>query len=181
MDRLRSRLAEDGAFRASLILSLVASVFLLSAGSTRLAGDRAQVALPALALGCEVVNGRAAEYLARFAVLEAGIHLPKTLLGEAPLALRPDGGDAGMPSGHTAAAVFGAATLADRCLLSSPAARGAVLLAAAFVGGSRVEAGKHTLWQVMAGALLGWGVQRAGRRGLSRLLGFIRPRPRAAY
>jgi lipid A oxidase len=52
--------------------------------------------------------------------------------------------------------------------------QGTVLMAAAFTGSSRIESNKHTIWQVLAGSILGWFVQAAALtwfdRGLRRML-----------
>ena len=60
--------------------------------------------------------------------------------------------------------MLGASGLVHTCLRNQPLAQGVVLLAAGFVGASRIEAGKHDIWQVLGGALLGWGCERALRR-----------------
>lgn len=125
-------------------------------------GDRLQVVLPVIALGCAVADGRGVQFFGRYLLLEAGIKFPKFLLGDLPMNQRPDGGSQGFPSGHTAVATFGATSLAATCMSNSKVAQGVVLSSAAFVGGSRVEAGKHTLWQALAGGIWGWFAQAAG-------------------
>lgn len=162
---------------AAFVASVLGVTVLLSAisGPERM-GDRLQVILPTLALGCEIVNGNAAEYLLRFAVLEVGIHATKHGLGQTTIAERPNGKYLGMPSGHTAAAAFGASTLVHRCLAGAPPVRAAVVLGAAFTGASRIDSGNHTIWQVLAGAVWGLVCDRAfrrpgrGREGLRKAL-----------
>ena len=116
-------------------------------------GDRYQVALPLLGLACAAATGGAPEYVLRYGVLWTGIRAGKNGLGDSPLNLRPSGGDGGMPSGHTASATFGASTMVHGCLAGSPPVRAAVVLAAGFTAASRIEAGAHTIWQVLAGVL----------------------------
>lgn len=131
---------------------LIAVALVVGAHSERL-GDRYQVALPLLGLGCAAATGGAPEYVLRYAVLWTGIRAGKNGLGHHPLNMRPAGGDGGMPSGHTASAAFGASSLVHGCLAGSPAVQTAAVLAAGFTGASRVEAGAHTIWQVLAGVL----------------------------
>jgi membrane-associated phospholipid phosphatase len=67
---------------------------------------------------------------------------------------RPNGSYKGFPSGHTAAAFYGASYLSRRCVRTR--GQKALLFGlAAFVGGSRIHADKHTAAQVVAGALVG--------------------------
>ncbi len=127
-------------------------------------GDRLQIALPMAAWGCAAVNGQAGEYTVRFVAMWLATHGTKHGLGQAPLNIRPNGGDQGFPSGHTSASVFGASSLVHDCLTGNPVVQGVVILSAAFVGASRIEADKHTIWQVLFGALYGWIGDRALRR-----------------
>ncbi|SPH24434.1 hypothetical protein DEA8626_03486 [Defluviimonas aquaemixtae] len=174
------RITAEAKLRARILIAILILSVVLAYPSTRRIGDTVQIVLPLAAFGCEMLNGRAAAFLGRFVLLEAGIHVPKSLLGDAKANLRPNGGEAGMPSGHTAAAVFGAAYLTDRCIANNPVARGSMILAAGFVGGSRIENGNHTLWQVLAGALLGWAAQRMSFRVFRRLVRAHCPRLRLA-
>ena len=50
------------------------------------------------------------------------------------------------------------------CLTGSPVAKALVIISAGFVGGSRIDSDRHDIWQVLAGALLGWGCDRAARK-----------------
>ncbi len=152
------------AWRKAIILAVLALSVALSAPSPERIGDRLQIALPLLGLGCAVLTGGGGEYLLRFGVLEVVVRGSKLGLGEAAINQRPRGGLQGFPSGHTAAATFGASALAQECVKNSPLVQGAVLLGAAFTGASRVEAGAHDIWQVLAGALVGWGTERLLRR-----------------
>ncbi|MBC2834938.1 phosphatase PAP2 family protein [Paragemmobacter straminiformis] len=146
-------------------------------------GDQLQVALPMIGWGCSAVNGKATEYAVRFAASWIATHGTKHGLGQAAINIRPNGGDQGFPSGHTSAAVYGASALVHECVTGNPWVQGAVILSAGFVGASRIEADKHNIWQVLAGALYGWIGDRALRRpsrartavvqGLRRVQGWI--------
>jgi membrane-associated phospholipid phosphatase len=142
--------------RDVVVVTLLALSVAVAVPDTRRIGDTLQVVLPLMALGCAAAKGEAGPLVGRYLVLEAGIKIPKAALGDAPVNRRPDGGGRGFPSGHTAAATFGAAHLIVQCVGAHPGVRGALLLGAAFTGGSRIEAGRHTLWQTTAGALWGW-------------------------
>lgn len=154
--------AKQGRHRLPRINGVIASVLVLTVLTTipdnRRLGDALQVVLPLAALACAAAQGKAPAILGRYVVLEVGIKGPKYLLGDHPMNKRPDGGGRGFPSGHTAAATFGAAHLLHHCAGLHPATKGIVLLGAAFTGGSRIEAGRHTLWQTVAGALWGWAI-----------------------
>lgn len=142
-------------------ICLVGALALIVAVSGREAertGDLVQVFLPVTALVCSAANGQGVQYFGRYLLLEAGIKLPKNLLGDLPINQRPGGGTAGFPSGHTAAATFGAVGLVQTCLKHSKTAQAVAILAAGFTGGSRIDADKHTVWQVLAGAIWGWAV-----------------------
>lgn len=142
--------------RAQGVLIGLALVGLLTTRDVEKYGDNYQIALPIMALGCEVMNGQALAYLGRYAVMFIGLHGTKRGLGDAEIAHRPRGGLEGFPSGHTATATFGAAQLVTSCIPAAPVAQAAVILAAAFTGASRIESGAHDIWQVLAGAI--WGM-----------------------
>lgn len=150
--------------RNKAILLVLAATLLLTPPLSERYGDNLQIALPLLGLGCSVLTGGAGEYLLRFVVLEVGIHGPKTALGTAEINARPGGGYKGFPSGHTAAATFGASALVHNCISNSPVTKAVVIIGAGFTGASRIEAEKHNIWQVLAGVLLGWGCERLLRR-----------------
>lgn len=151
--RLRAQLT---LVRKVQIIFAVLGLIAITAPSPERLGDRYQVALPILALGCEVINGSGLEYVGRYAVMFVGMHGTKRALGLNPINHRPKGGLEGFPSGHTATATFGAASLMQSCVTKAPVAQIAVALAAGYTGGSRLEARWHTLTQVMAGAI--WGI-----------------------
>lgn len=127
-------------------------------------GDNLQIALPLLGWGCSIINGQGADYFVRFLTLNVFIHGSKQGLGYAEINMRPNGGDEGFPSGHTSAAAFGASNLIYMCVQKNHWVQGAVLISAAFVGGSRIEANKHDMWQVLAGMFLGWLTDRLFRK-----------------
>lgn len=128
------------------------------------AGDDIQIILPAVAAVCAFGLRDLGDYAIRLAANLAVAHGSKNLLGDAKINLRPSGGDKGFPSGHTTVAFQGASYLARDCVGNLPWARAAVFGAAVFVGGSRIEAGAHFLFQVVAGALLGLASDRLFRR-----------------
>ncbi|HHH88932.1 MAG TPA: phosphatase PAP2 family protein, partial [Aliiroseovarius sp.] len=136
-----------------LVLAIAVGVSLPSAERI---GDRLQIALPVLGLGCAVLTGGAGEYLLRYVAGTALVQGSKAALGQTAINQRPRGGYAGFPSGHTAAASFGASALVNECVRASPLLQGTVILAAGFTGASRIEAGAHTIWQVLAGAVIGF-------------------------
>jgi membrane-associated phospholipid phosphatase len=142
--------------RAQAVLGALALVALISPREVERFGDNYQIALPVLALGCQAVNGQGFAYLGRYAVMFVGLHGTKRGLGDADIAHRPRGGLEGFPSGHTATATFGAASLVQSCLKGAPVAQTMVLLAAGYTGASRIESGAHDIWQVLAGAI--WGI-----------------------
>lgn len=150
--------------RGQMVLAALAAALLIGEPSARRYGDRLQIALPLVAWGCAAMNRGGAEFAARFAGMLAVAHGSKLALGTAPVNLRPNGHDKGFPSAHTAAASLGASALVHDCIPASRGAAAVVVIAAAFVAGSRIDAGQHDIWQTLAGALLGWGAERVLRR-----------------
>ena len=148
--------------RAVLLAMILA--FSLSSKKVEKLGDTYQIVLPVLALGCSAVNGQAVDFFVRYWVQWGIVHGSKAALGDAKINQRPNGNYSGMPSGHTATAVPGASNLVHECLTGSPWVKGVVILTAGFVGGSRIESEAHTIWQVLAGALVGWLTERAFRK-----------------
>ena len=138
------------------VVGLVLIIFLATPRDVEGIGDRLQIALPLAGWACAYATGQGVTYFGRYLILEVGIKGPKFLLGDLPINQRPNGGDMGFPSGHTAAATFGATALAQSCVRHSPTATAAVILGAGFTGASRMDADKHTIWQVLAGAVWGW-------------------------
>jgi membrane-associated phospholipid phosphatase len=163
----------------AVIVVLLALTVIMTLPNNRRLGDALQVVLPLVALGCAATRGETVEVLGRFVVLQAGIKGPKYLVGESPISRRPDGGDRGFPSGHTAVATFGAMQTIKQCAALHPVTNAAVVAAAALTGGARIEAGRHTLWQTMAGAFWGWAIAAlpiAGLRGAGRWINRVRGR-----
>lgn len=148
---------------AQVVVAGLALAILFTPVDQRRYGDRLQIALPLLAWGCEATRGAAAEYLLRFAGMFVVAHGSKRLLGEAEVNRRPSGGDHGFPSAHTSSAAIGASALVHDCIRGNAPAQAVVVIAAAFVGASRIESKAHDIWQVLAGGLLGWGADRVLR------------------
>jgi membrane-associated phospholipid phosphatase len=163
----------------AVIVVLLVLTVLATVPDNRRMGSALQVVLPLMALGCAAARGMAVESLGRFAVLQVGVKGPKHLLGESQVSQRPEGGNNGFPSGHTAVATFGAVQMIRHCAVLHPVTNAAAVAAAAFTGGSRIESGRHTLWQTTAGAIWGWAVASfplAGFRGASRWVRRVRGR-----
>jgi len=179
-------MAQNGFWKSRAIFAALILTFAISPKSVEKLGTSYQIALPVIALGCSLTNGQALDFGIRYLAQLAVVQGSKFGLGQSAINQRPNGGSHGMPSGHTATAVFGASNLVHECLAASPWTKGAVLLSAGFVGGSRIEAKAHDIWQVMAGALVGWLGDRAFRKARpgARLRAFwqrlrARLRPRA--
>jgi len=151
-----------------LPLVLLALSFALSDRTVENIGDNVQIALPLAGLACAASGGTGARYVGRYVLMTAIFTATKRSLGDAPINIRPTGGGQGFPSAHTSAASFGATGLISTCLKENPTAQAVAILAAGFVGGSRIEARKHTIWQVMAGAILGWALQVAALGTIDR-------------
>jgi membrane-associated phospholipid phosphatase len=150
--------------RVHVVLVILALAALACEPSARRYGDRFQVVLPMLAWGCAALNKSGTEFATRFAAMMVVVHGTKNMLGDAEINERPNGRGKGFPSGHTAAAAIGASALVHECIAAHPVAKGVVIMSAAFVGASRIDAGKHDIWQVLAGGLLGWAFDRGLRR-----------------
>ncbi len=146
------------------ILLALLLTFALSEKHIEKLGDSYQIALPIIALGCSVTNRQAFDFALRYVAQWGVVQSSKQILGTTPINQRPNGNYRGMPSGHTATAVFGASNIVHQCIHKNPAARAVVLLTAGFVGASRIDAEAHNIWQVLAGALVGWLGDRAFRR-----------------
>jgi len=151
-------------WRALLVVGVLGLTVLLTPPVAERYGDRLQVALPLLGLGCAALTGGVVEYTTRFVILEGGVHGTKAAMSQHPWNKRPNGGYSGFPSGHTAAASFGASALVHECISGSPLAKAVVVVAAGFVGASRIDAGAHTIWQVLAGVLYGYATERLLRK-----------------
>ncbi|TXB71307.1 phosphatase PAP2 family protein [Paracoccus aurantiacus] len=112
--------------------------------------------LPLAAAVCAVDQDRAEDFAVR-GILQAGIVLAtKRYFDGKPISRRPTGAGEGFPSGHTAAAFFGASDLAGKCFEDQPEAGAMAYGAAGLTGYSRIHAGEHTPQQVWTGALIGF-------------------------
>lgn len=138
------------------VLVLIVGSVAISDRSPSGVGDVLQVTLPLTGLGCAIASGQGIRYTGRYLAVTFAMHGSKRVLGHSEVNARPNGGYHGMPSGHTTAAAFGASGIAQHCLSGNPPAQMAAALGAGIVGGSRIDVGAHDLWQVIAGALLGW-------------------------
>lgn len=150
------------------LLAAVAQLLLAVSGGNERIGDRIQVALPLAGAACALASRDFGSFGARFAGAMAIVHGLKNGLGGAALNQRPTGGARGFPSGHTAAAAFGASYLVHTCAAAVPGIGPVLVLAAGFVAGSRIEAGRHSLLQVVAGAVIGVGFDRGLRNAAQR-------------
>ena len=119
-------------------------------------GTVLSIALPFAAGYCAIKQGKAAEFYTGLAVETVVVEGVKSGLGDAKINIRPNGGPKGFPSGHMAAATFGATSLARTCFPDRPAAKVIVFGLALLTGYTRVHAGKHTWSQVGAGATVGF-------------------------
>lgn len=154
--------------KCALVCIIAASIVIVDQFVPRRIGDHFQIALPLAGLACAVSSGQAMVYLGRYAVLEVALTGFKEGLGTQAVNLRPDGHTRGFPSGHTAAATFGASALVHSCLRASPIGKLVAATAAGFTGGSRIQAGKHYPFQVLFGAIFGWGAQVLPLRWFAR-------------
>ncbi|RDW13806.1 phosphatase PAP2 family protein [Paracoccus thiocyanatus] len=138
-------------------------------------GTAMKYGLPLGAAACAADQGRLEDFAVRGVLQAALVWGMKELFDGRPVARRPSGGGKGFPSGHTAAAFFGAADLAGKCFDDQPEAGAMAYGAAGLTGWSRVLAGEHTPQQVWTGALVGFTFGAAsfgiGSKGASFSLG----------
>lgn len=153
--------------KKSIIVVIVLAIsIMLTPKRAEKYGDMLQIVLPILAGACAIANGNFGDFATRFGALQLVIHVPKNTLGDVPFNLRPSGNTGGFPSGHTSSATFGATSLIFNCVQGNIWVKSALILAAAFTGASRLEANKHNIWQVLAGWVFGFLVDRVWRRGI---------------
>lgn len=119
-------------------------------------GTAMKYGLPLAAAVCAVDQDRVEDFVIRGALQAALVWGMKQYFDGQPISRRPSGGGEGFPSGHTAAAFFGASDLAGKCFDDQPEAGALAYGAAGLTGFSRVHAGEHTPQQVWAGALIGF-------------------------
>ena len=119
-------------------------------------GTAMKYGLPLAAAVCAARDDRLEDFAIRGALQAAVVLGLKTWLDGSPASVRPSGEGKGFPSGHSAAAGFGAADLAGKCFPDDRAAGIGLYGAAGLAAASRVHAGEHTAQQAMAGALIGF-------------------------
>lgn len=118
-------------------------------------GTAMKYGLPLAAAVCAADQDRLEDFAVR-GIVQAGIVWGlKAIFDDTDLGTRPSGEGRGFPSGHAAAAGFGAADLAGKCFDDSPDAGALAYGAAGLAAASRVHAGQHTPRQAMTGALIG--------------------------
>lgn len=119
-------------------------------------GTGMKYGLPLAAAVCAADQDRLEDFALR-GILQTGIVWGmKQIFDARPIGRRPSGEGKGFPSGHSAAAFFGAADLAGKCFDDRPWAGAAAYGAAGLTGWSRLEAGEHSMAQVLAGGLIGF-------------------------
>ncbi|WP_410219385.1 phosphatase PAP2 family protein [Paracoccus sp. (in: a-proteobacteria)] len=118
-------------------------------------GTAMKYGLPLAAAVCAADQDRLEDFALRGAVQAVVVLGLKSLFDNSSLGQRPTGQGRGFPSGHSAAAGFGAADLAGKCWKDEPPLGVAAYGAAGLTAYSRVHAGEHTSAQVMSGAVIG--------------------------
>ncbi|MFC3168595.1 phosphatase PAP2 family protein [Paracoccus fontiphilus] len=119
-------------------------------------GTAMKFGLPLAAAACAARDDRLEDFAVRGALQAVLVLGLKTWLDGTPVSVRPSGEGKGFPSGHSAAAAFGAADLAGKCFPDDPAAGIGLYGVAGLAAASRVHAGEHTAQQVLTGALIGF-------------------------
>lgn len=119
-------------------------------------GTAMKYGLPLAAAVCAADEDRLEDFAVRGLLQAAIVWGMKEYFDGQPISRRPSGEGKGFPSGHTAAAFFGASDLAGKCFEDDRAAGAALYGAAGLTGLSRVHAGEHTPQQVWTGALIGF-------------------------
>lgn len=119
-------------------------------------GTTMKYGLPLAAAICAERDGRLEDFAVRGVLQAALVWGMKRYFDGQPISQRPTGEGEGFPSGHTAAAFFGASDLAGKCFDDRPAAGAAAYGAAGLTGYSRIHAGQHSPRQVWTGALIGF-------------------------
>lgn len=117
-------------------------------------GTTMKYGLPLAAAVCAADQGRFEDFAIRGAAQAVIVLGLKAVFDGSDLGMRPSGLGRGFPSGHSAAAGFGAADLAGKCF-DDPGLGAVAYGAAGLTAASRVHAGEHTPAQVLAGSLIG--------------------------
>ena len=117
-------------------------------------GTTMKYGLPLAAAVCAADQGRFEDFAIRGAAQAVIVLGLKAVFDGTEIGMRPSGAGRGFPSGHSAAAGFGAGDLAGKCF-DDPALGAAAYGAAGLTAASRVHAGEHTPAQVLAGSLIG--------------------------
>lgn len=118
-------------------------------------GTAMKYGMPLAAAVCAADQDRLEDFALRGAV-QAGLVLAlKALTDGSSLGQRPTGEGRGFPSGHAAAAGFGAADLAGKCFEDEPGLGAVAYGVAGLTAVSRVQAGEHTAAQALAGSVIG--------------------------
>ncbi|MEE2861245.1 MAG: phosphatase PAP2 family protein [Paracoccus sp. (in: a-proteobacteria)] len=120
-------------------------------------GTTMKYGLPLAAAVCAADQDRLEDFAVRGVVQAVVVLGLKTLFDGSTLGQRPSGEGRGFPSGHSAAAGFGAADLAGKCWRDDPGLGALAYGAAGLTAVSRVHAGEHTAEQAVSGALIGIG------------------------
>jgi len=118
-------------------------------------GTSMKYGLPLAAAVCAVDQDRFEDFAIRGAAQAVIVLGLKALFDGSDIGMRPSGEGRGFPSGHSAAAGFGAGDLASKCFDDEPALGAVAYGAAGLTAASRVHAGEHTPAQVLAGSLIG--------------------------
>ncbi len=127
-----------------------------SKGNFQKAGDILQIALPLIAGVCAVRQDRTADFAAGLVAQAGTTELLKYGLPDRSWTRRPNGDVHGFPSGHTAAAFYGATNIAKKCVPDKPLIGALAFGAALAVGLSRINSDEHDALQVGAGAAIGY-------------------------
>lgn len=163
-------------FKAATLAALVGtSVTTAAADPFESFGTGMKYALPLAAAICAERDDRMEDFAVRGLIQTAMVWGLKEYFGDSPLGRRPSGEGKGYPSGHTAAAFFGASDLAGKCFDDQPEAGTVAYGLAMATGASRIHAGEHTPQQVWTGALIGFSFGAAdfgiGTKGASFSVG----------
>ena len=154
----------------AIILSVILAfiVTLDMSPNTRRMGDRLQYMLPFVASVCALDAGELGRTLGRYTLGYLSAQAFRNGLPQTGINQRPDGGGNGFPSTHTYAAAFGASYIARTCAQRIPYIGTIAIVAAGFTASSRVEHDKHTVWQVLFGAIFALVFDRAFLKRASR-------------